>query len=130
MAKSIGYIWFVCCIEVRPLSCHCLMINFVEAPLTPEVTFSVVNESTLQVSWDEPFTCEAFPITGYTVTITNFTNLLELRNLSVDTLSYYITESDIDFCNNLTFKVTATSDAGVSAPGVAHGAFPYREFTF
>ncbi len=102
------------------------------SPLSPSLQYSVVNESTLQVIWDEPFTMEEFPITGYNVTVFSFINqsneVVASRELRPDTFSVTLTQIDSYLCTNLTLSVSAFNSIGESSPGIVYGAFPSRKF--
>ena len=97
-------------------------------PLSPSPVLSAVNETTLQVQWEAPFTWEDFPITNYTVEVFNQTNRLDEVVFNPNVFSYDITRMAPFFCGtNLTFYVLAINSVGISLPGIAQGAFPVRE---
>ena len=96
-------------------------------PLHPEPQYSVINDSTVQVIWEQPFTMEEFSITGYNVTVVDFINQESLLQLSPDTLSFILTHTDSSICTNLTFFIVAVNIIGGSPPGVVNGTSPSCE---
>ena len=102
-------------------------------PLPPSLQFSTVQADTVQVEWSEPFTWEAYPITGYSLTVnvseTEDTAVLTRAplissKLSPDTHNYSLTNLTAPTCTNLTFSLQAISHVGNSLPGIVFGALP------
>ena len=88
----------------------------------------VINESTIQVDWERPFTWDDLPITNYTVEVFNQTDdMLSTSIISPQELSYSITRTTPPSCTNLTFLVRAINSVGPSLPGITHGAFPFSK---
>ena len=103
--------------------------NCLDVPLRPSPQFSTVNESTIQVQWQAPFTWHDYPIINYTVEITNETSaeLLASAVLGPDSLLYSLTQMTPSSCTNLTIVLYANNSLGRSPSGIVQGAFPYRE---
>ena len=96
-------------------------------PLPPNPQFSIVNESSVQIRWEAPFTWQDYPIVNYTVEVTSqaIAELLTSVVLGPDSLSYTLTQMKYsNSCTNLTFSLHATSEVGTSLPGITYGAFP------
>lgn len=90
-----------------------------------------MDEFTLRVSWEPPFSAADFPIMNYSVRVIAAINSsaeeVFTRQLPPDTLSVTILHSDAISCTNLTFSVTAVNGVGTSLPGITYGAFPDSE---
>ena len=98
-----------------------------DVPLPPNPEFSMLDELTVQVVWEEPFTWHSFPITNYSVDVINETSaeLIDSTVLSPDMLSYTIAQrGPLDSCTPLLFKVNATNDVGTSFSGCVNGSLP------
>ena len=102
-----------------------MIIVTVDVPLSPSPHFMMINESTIRVNWERPFTWDDFPITHYTVEVLNQTgDMLNSSVISPPELYYSITQMSPPSCTNLTFLVQAVNSVGPSPPGTTHGAFP------
>ena len=87
----------------------------------------MLDESTLLVFWEEPYTADQFPIVRYFLEVEGNQTLLEDRALSADTHSFNYTKSPLTECAGLTFQVRAQNSQGNSSGGVVQGAFPNGE---
>ena len=97
-------------------------------PLSPSLQYSVVNDSTLQIRWDEPFTMDGFPIMAYNVTVADsISQEVDYYELSSATHSFTVTRTDPSLCTNLLFSVVAVNDVGPSTPDRVRGALPSCE---
>ena len=99
-------------------------------PFPVEPVFSVVNVSTIKVEWEAPFSWDDFPITSYTVRVTNKTSqelLVDDQVLGPDALSYSLTQTALPSCTDLNFSVSVSNSVGTSSPGITQGAFPFRK---
>ena len=107
----------------------CLYCDCAGVPLSPSLQYSVVNDSTLQISWDEPFTLNDFPIMAYNVTVDDLINQEEVvtHELSSATRSFTITQTDPSSCTNLLFSVVAVNDVGPSTPNRISAVLPSCE---
>ena len=81
------------------------------------LTVTLINSTTVLISWSPPFTLEGVSILGYSVTITNTISGENEIMLSVDTshttLLYPI---DHDPENNFTVTVVPSNDVGAGKP--------------
>ena len=80
-------------------------------------------QHTLQ--WDEPFTWMGFPITGYTINITNHSNG-ESTTISMLASSYFnhSIASDEDLCYELEVALSASNRIGSSKPSIKQTGHP------
>ena len=101
----------------------------------------MVDEDSLHVSWEEPYSAESFPITGYyyRVVSTGQTGDTVLTNSTLPPHSHAfnvtqaapsvnVTQMAPAGCTYLTFQVWAENGVGRSPAGVVHGSFPISEF--
>ena len=96
-------------------------------PATPNVSLDVVNATTLQLSWDPPFTWPEYEILNYTVRMENRSSGITEGPvvLSPTDLTYTLTTSaPVQHCAKLRFNVTASNALGDSPPAVVTGGFP------
>lgn len=108
------------------------------APLAPNVTITIVNATTLLVSWDKPFTWEQFDIHNYTIRVRNTTNgNTTEKTISSDDLisNYRVVTYAMDSngavaqgCHELQITVTANNGIGESREGFVKGGFPIGKF--
>lgn len=102
------------------------------APATPTVHFSVINDETLEVSWDEPHTPVNYPVTSYYIEVTDIYQIwtpLLYGQLHPDTRSMNITQVEPNSCTNLVVEVWAENNIGNGTVGVIYGAFPASKLT-
>ena len=103
-----------------------------DPPSKPEPTVSYSQDGTLlTLSWKEPFSHPGFPITHYTLQITNVSNP-SIHNPPVN-ISYHLSYIDSvaslpTACNELEYNVTAFNEIGKSAVGSVTGGFPISKF--
>ena len=112
------------------MMCKLGILNCTGAPLPPSLQYEVIDENTLEVLWEEPFTTEGFPITSYYLRVvdgnqTNETALTDIA-LSADTFSFNVTRMVLNSssCTNLTFQLWAENSVANSSIGVTYGTFP------
>ena len=81
---------------------------------------TIINSTTVLISWSPPFTLEGIPILGYNVTITNTTSSEKNETLQVEgdtTMLYYsIDHSDPDCDSNFTVTVVSVNILGAGEP--------------
>ena len=89
---------------------------------------SVLNATTLQVSWDPPFTFPGHEILHYDITVENKTTgeaiIDSQRILVAEERALYVNGEMAQKCNELAFTVTATNDLGESDPTTVSGWLP------
>ena len=96
-------------------------------PATPNVSLDVVNATTLQLSWNPPFTWPEYKILYYTVRIEDRSSGITEGPvvLSPTDLTYTLTASaPVQHCAELRFNIIASNALGYSAPAVVAGGFP------
>jgi hypothetical protein len=93
--------------------------------------YSAINENVLHVSWEEPYAPDEYPIISYyTRVVDTYDNsrvVLTHREMSADTFSFDIAQTDAASCTNLTMEVWAANSINNGTAGVAYGAFPASE---
>ena len=81
------------------------------------LTVTLINSTTVLISWTPPFTLEGVPILGYNVTITNTTGGENETMLVEDTsLLYSIDHPDLE--NNFTVTVVPINEIGAGQPAI------------
>ena len=103
--------------------------------MPPDLQYAVIDESSLQVFWEEPYTTEEFPITSYFLRIVDANetseNVLIDTVLSPDTHTLNVTAQTVaTMCLNLTFEIWAENSIGNSSVGVSYGAFPVSKSSY
>ena len=79
------------------------------------MTLTLINSTTILISWSPPFTLEGVPILGYNVTITNTTSGENETVLVEDTtLLYSIDHPNPE--NNFTVTVVPINEVGAGQP--------------
>ena len=80
----------------------------------------------INISWEEPYSHDTFPILFYNLTIQNQTENSSFSEMLPDTvLSYNIVKNSVSTtCHTLTFVLTACNSIGVSDEGNDTGGFP------
>ena len=79
------------------------------------LTVTLINPTTVLISWSPPFTLEGVPILGYNVTITNITSGKNETILVEDsTLLYSIDHPDPE--SNFTVTVVPINEVGAGDP--------------
>ena len=95
-----------------------MSINYYNTGLLESVsnlTVTLINSTTVLISWSPPFTLEGVPILGYNVTITNTTSGENETMLVEDTtLLYSIDHPDPE--NNFTVTVVPINEVGAGQP--------------
>lgn len=88
-----------------------------------------MNEGTvLNVSWQEPYSSDGFPVISYTIMIyNNVTSNTSNAILPADMTYYLANSSDTMSCSWLKFTVTAENSLGSSTLGFISGGFPMCE---
>ena len=90
-------------------------INYADSQKVSNLTVTLINSTTVLISWSPPFTLEGVPILGYNVTITNTTSG-ENETMLVEntTLLYSIDHPDPK--NNFTVTVVPINQVGAGQP--------------
>ena len=102
------------------------ILLYIAPPLPPNVSVELTGWNTMQLSWNAPYTAEAYPIEKYTISTTTTTTE---EKTCVDIYpsdgseTYTIQDSPSD-CHTLQFEVMAVSEAGISSAGTTSAAFP------
>ena len=81
------------------------------------LTVTLINSTTVLISWSPPFTLEGVPILGYNVTITNTTSGENETMLVEDTTLLYSIDHP-DPKNNFTVTVVPINEVGAGEPKV------------
>ena len=89
-------------------------------PLPPSPALRVVNATTLQLSWKDPFTPEGHQIQNFTVSVLNYTE----EHVIFERVFNLSRESIAQTCEELHFTVIATNDVGESQAADISGEFP------
>ena len=111
--------------------CDMQYVLFAGPPLPPSLQYSVIDETSLLVFWEEPYTAHDFPITGYFLHVdANQMGETVLADvvLSPDIQNYTVTQVDATLCSNLTFHISAQNSVGNSSVDTTFGAFLSGEF--
>ena len=98
-----------------------------EPPLPPAPQLELVSFSKLNLTWDEPFTWQQYPIQEYTITMSNSssqTKQTSTRTSQQRSLVVSLGTEVARICSELTFDITATNGVGESTPGRVSGGFP------
>ena len=86
-----------------------------------------MNATTLQLSWDPPFTWSEYEILHYTLRIENrssgITNQGPVVFSPTDVTYTLTTSAPVQHCAELRFNVTASNALGDSVPAVVTGGF-------
>ena len=99
------------------LNCHAGLLEPVS-----NLTVTLINSTTVLISWSAPFTLEGVSILGYNVTITNTTSGENKTMLVEDTtLLYSIDRPDPE--NNFTITVVPINEVGAGQPRIYTGCF-------
>ena len=110
------------------LGCIATIFLWIEGgPAPPNVSLRVVNATTLQLSWDPPFTWPEYKLLNYTVRMENRRSNITAEPvvLPPSDLTYTLTASSpVQHCADLRFNITASNALGDSAPAVVTGGFP------
>ena len=78
-----------------------------------DLNVTLINSTTVLISWSPPFTLEGVPILGYNVTITNTTSgENETMSVEGDTTMLYYSIDHPDPDNNFTVTVVPINGAG------------------
>ena len=100
-------------------------------PSPVRLAVSVLNATTLQVSWDPPFTFPGHEILHYNITVviktTGETIIDRQRVLGAEERVVSVSSPDGEIarkCNEITFTVTATNDLGEGDPTSVSGWLP------
>ncbi len=103
------------------------------APLPPATSADVVNATTIELTWTEPFTHQGYGVDHYTVTIENTVTGNITRADVNDTRFMYTRVGGIaQECVKFEFTVTAINVVGESSAVAISAGFPtgiYRYFT-
>ena len=89
----------------------------------------VVSPTELNVSWDEPFTWESFPILSYQLTVLNVSSdNSTVYHLSGRQRSKLISrDSEAQVCSELRVSVSADNGEGAREANSISGGFPVGE---
>lgn len=98
-------------------------------PLPPHPRLSVISPTQLEVSWDEPFTWDQFPVLNYTITVYSDSETAggSPHTLYTGTKLSKLIKRDwweSISCPLLRFGVSASNEIGVSQDGNVSGGFP------
>ena len=87
-------------------------------PLSPMPVLQKVNDTTVRVSWEEPFTWKEFPILTYTVLGINCSSDAVIVNTTTTAKQITFTQSEgiTRSCSVLQFEVKAATAVGESIP--------------
>lgn len=97
-------------------------------PLPPAPSFTLINETAVNVTWQKPFTWEQFDILNYIVRITNATSGEGIKNVTIHptvnqaVMSYVM--DNLEECHEIQFNVTAVNAVGKSRDGYVLIQFP------
>ena len=84
----------------------------------------------LEVSWDEPFTWDQFPVLNYTITVYNDSGpsgRAPHTYTVTEPSKLFTLEAEMTSCPVLSFRVSATNEIGESRNGNVSGGFPVGE---
>ena len=96
-------------------------------PLPPAPRLEVKSTTSVNVSWEEPFTWDLFPVLSYQVSVYNVSSGTHTNTytLSGNETSQVITRhTETSVCSELRFEVTAKNGEGESGAGTTSGGFP------
>ena len=107
------------------------MISNSGSPLSPHPQLHEISSTELEVSWDEPFTWDSFPILWYDITVYNTSEPpgSQPHAYNLTTRSKHMTiNAEMTSCSVLRFEVSASNEIGMSMIGITSGGFPVGEF--
>ncbi len=103
------------------------------APLPPATSADVVNATTIELTWTEPFTHQGYGVDHYTVTIENtVTGNITRVDVNETRFMYARVGGIAQECVKFEFTVTASNAVGESSAVAISAGFPtgiYRYFT-
>ena len=118
------------CVNSHTVNVFNVSINAGNLPPV-RLAVSVLNPTTLQASWDPPFTFPGHEILHYDITVENKTTgetiIDRWRVLGAEERVVSVSSPDGEIarkCNEITFTVTATNDLGESDPTSVSGWLP------
>ena len=100
------------------------MIIYLLGPLDPVSNLSAVpiNSTTVQISWNPPYSLEGVPILYYVIEIMNTTSRITTFASNTTTNSYSIDHPDPE--NNFTVTVVPMNKVGAGQPSSVVFTFP------
>lgn len=101
-------------------------------PLSPHPQLHVINATKLQVSWNEPFTWDPFPIIDYTVTLYNTSEVdreIHTNTVVTERSQLMTIDQEMTTCSLLRIEVSARNQIGTSKRANVSGGFPVGEFS-
>ena len=105
-------------------------------PSIPHPRVTIVNKTTLQISWARPFTMGHFTVHNYSLTVVNTTSdsVIESRNILARNATVYTelfsTPNAAQTCSQLQISLTAANVIGESGVGTTTGGFPVSKFPY
>ena len=97
-------------------------------PLAPRPELYVLSTTELQLSWEEPFTWQPFPILDYSITVHNTTDQTSTPYTVTEPGKLLTQEAETMVCSELLIEVSARSEEGASPVGTVSGGFPVGEW--
>ena len=107
---------------------------YIGPPLSPRfnlsVVYSVSNRFHHTLHWDEPFTWLEFPVTGYTINITNHSSEVVTTDIIIQTINSSGTHFSHSFssngnsCYEMDIILSATNKIGESELTIEHTGHP------
>lgn len=97
-------------------------------PLSPHPQLHVINTTKLEVSWDEPFTWDPFPIIDYNITVYKSSEI-HTSTVVTENSTLMTIDQEMTTCSLLRIEVSARNQIGTSERGIILGGFPVGEFS-
>lgn len=101
-------------------------------PLSPHPQLHVINTTKLEVSWDEPFTWDPFPIIDYNITVYNTSEVerqFHTSRVVTENSTLMTIDQEMTTCSLLRIEISARNKLGISKKGIISGGFPVGEFS-
>ena len=99
-------------------------------PSIPHPRVTIVNKTTLQISWERPFTMGHFTVHNYSLGVVNTSSdsVVMSRNILPRNATFYTelfsTPHAAQTCSQLQISLTAANVIGKSGVGTTTGGFP------
>ena len=104
-------------------------------PSIPHPSVTILNKTTLQISWERPFTMRHFTVHNYSLSVVNTSSdsVVMSRNILTRNVTVYTelfsTPHTAQTCSQLQISLAAANVIGESGVGTTTGGFPVSKST-